>query len=200
MITSERYKNTLAISAPSWQDWRSWLEEHHSSASAVWLIIYHKSSRIPSVYYDEAVEQALCFGWIDSVPNKRDETSYYLYFAQRKPKSLWSKINKDRVEKLIKLGQMHRAGLELVTRAKEMGTWNALDTVDALHIPNEMAQLFQKNPLAKQHFEAFPPSIRRGILEWILQAKSDETRLNRIMTTVTLAEQNIRANQYTKKK
>jgi uncharacterized protein YdeI (YjbR/CyaY-like superfamily) len=81
--------------------WRKWLEKYGEKQSSVWLLIYHKKSTTPSVYYDEAVEEALCFGWIDSKPNKRDEESFYLFFAQRKPKSNWSKINKERVERLI---------------------------------------------------------------------------------------------------
>jgi uncharacterized protein YdeI (YjbR/CyaY-like superfamily) len=179
--------------------WRKWLQKNHDRERFVWLIIHHKKSDTPSVYYDEAVEEALCFGWIDSKPNKRDAESFYLYFAKRNPKSKWSKINKDRVERMIKAKRMHRSGLQMIRIAKENNTWTALDEVDKLVVPPDMKRAFSKDAQAKANFENFPPSTRRGILEWILSAKKEETRKKRIDETVTLASKNIRANQYTKK-
>src|SRR6478609_1942654 len=85
-------------------DWRKWLQENHQSEPSVWLIIHHKDNPVPSINYDEAVEEAICFGWIDSKANKRDTESYYQYFTKRKPKSNWSKSNKARAEKMIELG------------------------------------------------------------------------------------------------
>ncbi|MBB3056846.1 YdeI/OmpD-associated family protein [Mucilaginibacter gotjawali] len=119
-----------AFYAKDRQAWRSWLQEFHLSEKSVWLIMYHKGSGVPSVYYNEAVEEALCFGWIDSKPNKRNEKSYYQFFAKRNPKSNWSKINKQKVEHLLALGLMASAGLEMIELAKTTGTWNALDQVD----------------------------------------------------------------------
>jgi uncharacterized protein YdeI (YjbR/CyaY-like superfamily) len=179
--------------------WRQWLHKNHSSEVSVWLIIYKKESGIPSVYYDEAVEEALCFGWIDSKPNKRDEQSFIQFFAKRKATSNWSKLNKTRVEKLLQQGLITQAGMEMIDIAKANGKWDALNEVDNLVIPPDMEQAFKSNKTAKQNFEAFPPSTIRGILEWILNAKRPETRQKRIDETIALAEKNIRANQYNPK-
>jgi uncharacterized protein YdeI (YjbR/CyaY-like superfamily) len=176
--------------------WRAWLKKNHSKENSVWLIFYKKKSSIPSVYYSEAVDEALCFGWIDSKPNKRDAESYFQFFAKRNPKSNWSKINKDKVAKLTKLGKMEKAGLEMIALAKKTGTWDALNEVEEVLIPDDLQKAFTKNKMAAINFEAFPKSTKRGILEWILNAKKAETRQKRIDETVNLAEKNIRANQY----
>jgi uncharacterized protein YdeI (YjbR/CyaY-like superfamily) len=176
--------------------WRWWLQKNHAKEKSVWLIIYKKASTTPSVYYPEAVDQALCFGWVDSKPNKRDDESYYQFFSKRSPKSNWSAINKSKVAKLIKLGQMARAGLEMVAIAKKTGTWDALKEVDQLLIPEDLQKLFDKSKIAKKNFDEFPRSVKRGILEWIGSAKRPETRQKRMEETVGLAEKNIRANQY----
>jgi uncharacterized protein YdeI (YjbR/CyaY-like superfamily) len=198
-MIQEIHRGTKAVSAPTRKVWRTWLAKNHEKETSVWLIIFHKKSRQASIYYDEAVEEALCFGWVDSVSNSRNEESSYLYFAKRKPKSNWSKANKDRVEKLTKLGLIMPAGQAMIDLAKQKGTWTALEVVDQLTIPPDMQKLFDKNKTAEKNFLAFPASTRRGILEWILNAKRSETRQKRIEETVTLAAQNIRANQYVKK-
>jgi len=198
-MIQEIHRGTKAVSAPTRKIWRTWLAKNHEKETSVWLIIFHKKSRQASVYYDEAVEEALCFGWVDSVSNSRNEESSYLYFAKRKPKSNWSKANKERVEKLTKLALIMPAGQAMIDLAKQTGTWTALEVVDQLTIPPDMQKLFDKNKTAEKNFLAFPASTRRGILEWILNAKRSETRQKRIEETVTLAAQNIRANQYVKK-
>lgn len=184
------------IQAKSRQAWRKWLEKNHQSESSVWLIIYKKGSSLTSVYYPEAVEEALCFGWIDSKANKRDEQSYYQFFARRNPKSNWSKLNKTRVKKLIRENLMTAAGLKAIEIAKERGTWTALDEVDEIMIPKDMQDAFSQNKIAFKNFEAFPRSSKRGILEWILNAKKTETREKRIEETVRLAAKKIKANHY----
>jgi uncharacterized protein YdeI (YjbR/CyaY-like superfamily) len=198
-MIQEIHRGTKAVSAPTRKVWRTWLAKNHEKETSVWLIIFHKKSPTASIYYDEAVEEALCFGWVDSVSNSRNEESSYLYFAKRKPKSNWSKANKDRVEKLTKQGLIMPAGQAMIDLAKQTGTWTALEVVDKLTIPPDMQKLFDKNKTAEKNFLAFPASTRRGILEWILNAKRPETRLKRIEETVKLAAQNIRANQYVKK-
>ena len=182
--------------APDQAAWREWLSEHYAREKSVWLIIYHKKSDIPSVYYDEAVDEALCFGWIDSTPNKRDEESYFQFFSQRNPKSNWSRVNKEKVDRLIKEERMAPSGLEMIRVAQATGTWHALDDVDNLVVPGDLQEVMSQNPTALKHFNAFPPSVRRGILEWIFNAKRSDTRQKRIRETVALAAQNIRANQY----
>lgn len=174
--------------------WRKWLEKNHATEKNIWLIIYRKESNTPSVYYPEAVDEALCFGWIDSKPNKRDDESYYQFFSVRNPKSNWSKVNKDKVAKLIKEGLMKSAGQKLIDLAKQNGTWSALDDVETILIPEDLELVLNKNHSAQINFSNFSKSSKRGILEWILNAKKTETRQKRIDETVRLAEVNIKAN------
>lgn len=192
-------QNFSEFYAASRKAWRKWLEKNHKKEKNVWLVIYKKDSGVPSLTYAEAVEEALCFGWIDSKPNKRDDKSYVQLFAKRNPKSKWSALNKKRVAQLIRDGQMTPAGMEMIELAKKTGTWNALDEVDKLTIPSDLQKAFDKNKKAFTNWNAFPPSARKGILEWISNAKREETRAKRISDTVSLAAQNIRANQYTPK-
>jgi uncharacterized protein YdeI (YjbR/CyaY-like superfamily) len=184
--------------APSADAWRNWLERHHNTEKNIWLIIYRKESNTKSVYYPEAVDEALCFGWVDSKPNKRDSESFYQFFAKRNPKSNWSKINKEKVERLFKANKMAAAGMEMISIAKANGTWNALDEVEELVIPPDLKKALKTVPIALTNFEAFPKSVKRGILEWILNAKLPDTRMKRITETVALAAKNERANQYRK--
>jgi uncharacterized protein YdeI (YjbR/CyaY-like superfamily) len=176
--------------------WRGWLKKNHATASNIWLVLYHKESGTPSVTYDEAVEEALCFGWIDAKPNKRDSESSFLFFARRNPKSNWSKTNRERAERMIEQGLMTSSGMENITLAKKTGTWTALEEVQKSVIPPDLKEAFATRPMAEKNFAAFPQSSKRIILEWILNAKKSETRQKRIEETVQLAEKNIRANHY----
>ncbi len=182
--------------AKSQEEWRKWLEGNHQSEKSIWLIIYKKDSGTPSVYYPDAVDEAICFGWIDSKPNKRDEESYYQFFAKRNPKSNWSKVNKGKVARLLEKGLIASAGLEAIEAAKQNGTWTALDKVEEMTIPEDLQQAFDKNKTAFTHFDKFPRSSKRNILEWIMNAKRPETRQTRIDETVKLATENIKANHY----
>lgn len=177
-------------------EWRQWLEQNHTRTTGVWLISYKKATGKPRIDYAEAVEEALCFGWIDSKPNKLDEQRSLLWFAPRKPGTGWSKPNKERVEKLIATGLMANAGLEKVTVAQHDGSWFRLDAVEALEIPPDLAEALMANETARAYFDAFPRSAKRGILEWIAIAKKPETRVKRIEETVRLATENRRANQW----
>ncbi len=185
-----------AIHPKTRAEWRQWLKRHHKQEEGVWLISYKKATGKSRFDYDEAVEEALCFGWVDSKPNKLDEERSMLWFAPRKPGTGWSKLNKSRVEKLIADGLMTPAGLAKVEAAKQDGSWNALDKVEELEIPADLAQAFTANQTAQQYFDAFPRSVKRAILEWISNAKKPETRAKRIEETVSQAEKNIRANQW----
>ena len=169
----------IAVEPKSRAGWRSWLESQHVRSEGIWLVIHKKASPTPNLTYAEAVEEALCFGWIDSKPRKLDELRSLLYFAPRKTGSGWSAVNKARIERLTAAGQMHPAGLARIEAAKADGSWALLGSVDAL-----------------DNWNAFPPSARRGILEWIVQAKTAPTRLRRIEQTVSKAEIGERANQW----
>ncbi|MFN8459407.1 MAG: YdeI/OmpD-associated family protein [Anaerolineae bacterium] len=171
-------------------------EENHTRIEGVWLISFKKATGKPRFEYDEAVEEALCFGWIDSKPNKLDAERSMLWFAPRKLGTGWSKPNKERVEKLLQAGLMTPAGLAKIEAAKADGSWSALDGVEALEIPPDLAEALAVNPTAQRYFEAFPRSVKRGILEWIANAKKAETRAKRVEETARLAAENIRANQW----
>jgi uncharacterized protein YdeI (YjbR/CyaY-like superfamily) len=176
--------------------WRTWLAKNHTRAEGVWLISYKKATGKPRFEYDEAVEEALCFGWVDSKPGKIDDERSMLYFAPRKPGSAWARPNKERVERLIAAGQMMPAGLAKVEAAKADGTWTLLDGVEALEVPDDLAAALAALPPARTNWDAFPRSVKRGVLEWIIQAKRPETRAKRIHETATLAQENQRANQW----
>ena len=185
-----------AVHPKSRQEWRLWLEKHQDRAEGIWLISYKKAIGKPRFEYSEAVEEALCYGWVDSKPRKLDDERSMLWFAPRKRGTGWSKPNKERVEKLIETGQMRPAGLAKVEAAKQDGSWTALDAVEALEIPADLDSALAANPVAREYFDAFPRSVKRGILEWIVNAKKPETRAKRIDETVTRAARNIRANQW----
>jgi uncharacterized protein YdeI (YjbR/CyaY-like superfamily) len=192
----ELHNDIKTFQAKTRKEWRKWLVKNHQSEKSVWLIIYHKGSDTKSVYYDEAVEEAICFGWIDSIAHKRDEESKYQFFAQRKPKSNWSKASRERAEKMLEQRQMTASGQKLIDLAKKTGTWEALVDVQNSVIPDDLQKLLNKNKTALKNFLGFPPSSKRIILEWILNAKKDETRQRRIEETVRLAADNIKANHY----
>ncbi len=185
-----------AVPAKNTDAWREWLSINHQLEKGVWLIIYKKDSGTPSITYDQAVDEALCFGWIDSKPNRRDQDSFYQYFAKRNPKSNWSKINKEKVARLTAANKMHAAGLAMVKNAKVIGTWDALNEVENLVVPRDLAEELASYDWATAHFEAFPRSVKRGILEWIFNAKRSDTREKRIAETARLAQDNVRANQF----
>lgn len=185
-----------SIEAPTRADWRQWLAENHATEKSVWLKLYKKNSSTPSVTYDEAVDEALCFGWIDSSVKKGDAEYRLQFFAKRNPKSNWSRVNKAKVEKLIAAGRMTDAGQAMIDLAKRNGNWTALDEVENLITPPDLQAELDANPTAKGYFDAFPRSAKRGILEWLLNAKTDATRQKRISEIVQLAERNERANQY----
>lgn len=133
-----------SIHPKSRAEWRKWLEENHTRTEGVWLVMYKKGTGKPRVDYAEAVEEALCFGWIDSKGNKLDDERSMLWMAPRKPKTGWSKLNKERIERLIKAKLMTSAGLAKINAAKKDGTWNALDAIEALEIPSDLAKAFSQ--------------------------------------------------------
>ena len=187
------------VYAQTRKDWRLWLEANHLKISQIWLVLHKKSSPMPSVNYEESVEEALCFGWIDSKPQKRDENCYLLFFSRRKPKSVWSASNKKRIKKLSEAGLMKPAGIAAVETAKANGSWTSIDNVEAMIMPEELEYVLNTNSTARLFFDAFPASAKKGIYQWIASAKTDTTRTKRVLETVGLAEKNIRANQWEKK-
>jgi uncharacterized protein YdeI (YjbR/CyaY-like superfamily) len=176
-----------AVYAPDRAAWRAWLAQHHATKSGVWLVYYKQHSGKTRLPYAEAVEEALCFGWIDSRPNKIDDERYMQLFTPRKAGSAWSKINKERVARLVEDGLMTPAGLAKIEAARRDGSWEHLDAVEALEMPADLESALAVHPEARRYFEAFAPSTRRGLLYWVTSAKRPETRARRIEETVRLA-------------
>lgn len=178
------------------KEWRAWLLQNHQSQYAVWILFYKISSDKPSITWSQAVDEALCFGWIDSKRNKIDDEKYKQYFTKRKPKSNWSKINKDKIEILIREKQMQKAGLKCIEIAQKNGSWTILDEVEALIVPNDLELEFELQPGAKEYFLNLSKSMRKRMLYWIVSAKKAETRKRRIEEIVERASQKSRPEQF----
>lgn len=188
----DRYQK---VEVRSRQEWRSWLEGNHTQVESIWLVTHKKSAGAWHVPWSDAVDEALCFGWIDSRAETLDETRRMVLFAPRRKGSTWSRINKDKIERLTAQGRMHSAGLAKIERAKADGSWSLLDEVEAMVVPPDLIAALGARPLAAANFEAFPRSAKKAILHWIVQAKRPETRERRIRETAELAARNIRADQ-----
>jgi len=182
------------VTVTSRAEWRSWLVANYDRAESIWLVTYKKRSGLPHLPYDAIVEEALCFGWIDSRPNKLDDQRSMLLLSPRRPGSPWSKLNKVRALRLIDAGLMTPAGLAKIAQAQADGSWSVLDDVEALVIPADLAAALAADPVAAEYFTAFSPSSKKGILQWIQSARRPETRAKRIAETVALAARNIKAN------
>src|SRR4030095_12876944 len=170
--------------------WRKWLEKNHSTSPGVWLIYYKKSTGKAKLVYNDAVEEALCFGWIDSTLRPLDDERFMQRFTPRKPKSGWSGLNKKRIEKMIAEGLMTNAGIEKIEAAKKDGSWESLDHIDAIQLPEDFEKAFSKNKKAKANFENFPPFAKKQFLYHINQAKTEATRKERIILCVKMAAAN----------
>jgi uncharacterized protein YdeI (YjbR/CyaY-like superfamily) len=173
--------------------WRRWLERNHAGSPGVLLVLKKKSAAGRGLGYEDAVEEALCFGWIDSKVRSLDESYTQQLFTPRKTTSPWSKLNKERVKKLASEGRMAPAGRQAIERAKRNGSWTMLDSVEALEIPKDLATALARNKKAATNFEAFSPSAKKGYLYWINGAKRSETRARRIRETVALAAKNVKS-------
>ena len=184
------------VTVESRAEWRVWLKAHHATAPGVWLIRYKKASGRPYLAYDDIVEEALAHGWIDSLARTVDGERSKLLITPRKPTSKWSRLNKQRVERLLAAGLMRPAGLAAVETARRNGTWTALDAVEALEEPDDLRAALDAGGDARRHWDAFPRSAKRAILEWVASAKTRETREKRVAETARLAADNVRANQW----
>jgi uncharacterized protein YdeI (YjbR/CyaY-like superfamily) len=193
MGTADRFAD---VEPESRAAWRASLVRHHRQQGSVWLVLPKKGSGLSGVAMEDAVEEALCFGWIDSVPRKLDERRSRLLVSPRKPTSNWSAINKARAEKMIAAGLMQPAGLAAIKAAKENGAWTALDAVERLEEPADLKKALDAIPAARRHWDDFPRSARRGILEWIGAARTEQTRTLRVTGTADKAARGERANQW----
>ena len=169
--------------------WRDWLSEHHAAEAGIWLVFYKKATSRPTIEYEAAVEEALCFGWIDSIIKRIDAEKYVRKFTPRKEKSNWSALNRKRVAKMLKAGRMTEAGLSRIKAAKKNGMWNRDGkTPRSLEMPSEFVEALAGNEKAKEHFEMLAPTYRRHYLGWIASAKRPETRRRRIDESIVALE------------
>lgn len=173
--------------------WRHWLHENHRQHSGVELIFYKVESEMPSMRWEEAVQVAICYGWIDSTVRKLDHQRRKQVFTPRKPKSVWSQVNKKYTEELLRAGLMHESGLKVIEAAKQNGSWESLDAVEDLIIPEDLQLAFEKNAEALAFFEQLSKTYRKSYLYWLNQAKRAETRNGRITEIVRLCAQNIKS-------
>ena len=172
--------------------WRTWLEANHATATGVWLVTWRPRSGRVGLEYEAAVEEALCYGWVDSTGGRVDDDRGKLYFAPRKRLSPWAATNKARVERLIRDGRMAPAGLAAIERAKANGSWEVLDSVERLEVPADLAVALEASPAAAANFAAFPPSARKMHLSWVALAQRPETRASRIAAIAEAAARNER--------
>jgi uncharacterized protein YdeI (YjbR/CyaY-like superfamily) len=174
-------------------EWRAWLAHNHGRDAGVWLVMRKARAGGPRISYEESVEQALCFGWVDSKGRSLDAERTMLWFAPRKRGSGWARTNKERIERLTAAGLMAPAGQAVIDAAKADGSWTLLDDVENLVVPDDLAAAFAAHPPAREHWDAFPRSARRATLEWIVQAKRAETRAKRVAEAAEKAQANERA-------
>ena len=182
--------NQLNVNTRS--EWRKWLQKNHNKVTELWLIFYNKETGKLTLNYDDAVEEALCFGWIDSIVKKIDEEKYVRKFTPRKNNSVWSELNKKRVRKVIKEGRMTEFGMEKINAAKKGGAWNKILEPPKVSYddPKDFISALNKNKKAKSNFDKFSPSDKKRYYMWINIAKKKETRERRIKESIELLSKN----------
>ena len=178
------------------RDWRKWLELNHNKKEAVWLIFYKKKSPDHNLSWSESVDEALCFGWIDSTKRAVDSDKYKQYFSKRKVKSNWSKINKNKVKTLIDQGLMQEEGYKSIEIAKENGSWTILDEVEALVIPEDLKEEFANYKGSMEYFDSLSKSFKKILLHWVVSVKRKETRQKRILEIAENASNNLKPKQF----
>lgn len=192
MLKVVQKKEVETFCPASQQDWRQWLMDNHNSKQAVWLVCYKKSANIPTIAWSDAVDEALCFGWIDSIRKNIGEETFMQYFCKRKPNSAWSKINKVKVQRLIDEQLMAQAGHQSIEIAKQNGSWAILDDVEELTIPQDLEKEFTYRPASQAFFLSLSKSVKKALLQWIAFAKRPGTRQKRIAEIVEFASQNLK--------
>ena len=171
-------------------DWYNWLHQNYDTSNGIYLIFYKLELKVPTMRWEEAVKMALCFGWIDSTVKSLGNGKRRQYFCSRRPKSVWSALNKKHIIQLQTDSLMHPSGLLKIETAKKDGTWTALDDVENEVIPIELQNAFNTNSLALKNYKAFAPSYRKSYLYWLNQAKREDTRQNRIKKIIEYCNAN----------
>lgn len=173
------------------QAWRRWLEKHHATSSGAWLVFAKKHTKLPSLSYDDAVEEALCFGWIDSLLRSIDDRFHMQMFTPRKAKSMWSATNRARVARLARAGLMTATGKAAVAQARKLGTWTGRAEAEQLIVPPELERALHADPDARKHWPAYSASARKTFLYVLNSAKRPETRARRIQAIVDVVSRNV---------
>jgi uncharacterized protein YdeI (YjbR/CyaY-like superfamily) len=169
------------------EQWREWLQAHAATAAEAWLVIPHARSGRAGIGHREALEEALCFGWIDSLARRHDDSSWRQRFSPRRPGAAWSKVNRELVEQLIAQGRMTPAGQAAVDLARRTGTWSVLADAQDGVVPDDLRAALDAEPGAAEGFAALSPSVRRAALESIARAVRPETRRKRVAAAVAQA-------------
>lgn len=195
MTTTAPHDEREQVHAETVAEWRRWLEANHGRTEGIWLVSWRAPTGRPRMAYEESVEEALAFGWIDSKARTLDDERTTIWMSPRKPGSGWSRTNKVRIERLERDGRMTDAGRALIDQAKADGSWILLDAVEDLLVPDDLAAAFAAHAGSRERWDAFPRSARRALLEWIVQAKRPETRARRVAETAAGAARGERANQ-----
>ncbi|WP_240741893.1 YdeI family protein [Deinococcus sp. KSM4-11] len=172
------------------------MQSHHATSPGVRLVIHKKGSPTPNLTTAEAVEEALCFGWIDSTARTLDAVRWVIQMTPRKTGSGWSAVNKERIARMQAEGRMTPAGQARINAAVQDGTWTKLDAIERLEIPADLRAALDASPGAAGHWDAFPRTAKRAVLEWIAQAKTEPTRRKRVTETAEKAARGERANQW----
>jgi uncharacterized protein YdeI (YjbR/CyaY-like superfamily) len=194
MKTSEE---VLELVCPkSKEQWRKWLQDNHELKESVWLVYYKKKADRATITWSEAVDEALCFGWIDSTGKTIDEEKHMQFFSRRKPKSTWSKINKDKIIRLTEAGLMTPSGQQCIDIAKANGSWELLDSVEQLIVPEDLMAAFDNHSAAKLYFDGLSRSVMKNLLQWLILAKRPQSRLKRIEDIVRFATERSLPKQF----
>jgi len=173
--------------------WRAWLQEHHADKPCIWLILLKKSVPEPHLSLQEAIEEAVCLGWVDSQLRRIDDRQHALRFSPRRPGGVWAESNKARVDKLMAEGRMTPAGLAVIEAAKASGDWDSLPTNAQLDVvPDDLREALDADGAAGEAFAALAPSMRRQYVHWVTSAKRPETRARRVAETVQRARHGLR--------
>lgn len=191
-----QHKEIETFYPASRQDWRQWLITNHRSKQAVWLVFYKKRANRPTISWSEAVDEALCFGWVDSKKMSLDEEKFIQFFSRRKAESTWSKINKAKILQLTAQGLMMQAGYDSIETAKQNNSWTILDEVEELAIPEDLVQAFERLPGSHDYFSSLSRSVKKSMLQWLVLAKRPETRQKRIAEIAELAAQKLRPKSF----
>jgi uncharacterized protein YdeI (YjbR/CyaY-like superfamily) len=182
-------KESPVLSFQTQQEWENWLKHHHTETDGVWLLMYKKKSNIPSINYDQALEEALCYGWIDGIKKSKDEVSFIQKFTPRRTKSIWSEKNTKHIERLTAEGKMKPAGIAQVEAAKADGRWeNAYAGSSAATIPDDFLAALKKNKKAKAFFDTLNKQNLFAIYFRLQNAKKPETKAKHIATIIAMLE------------